>query len=324
MQAPSVASQDSGNGKLRLLCPACRTGEVPFERLAEACAGCGFRFERDGVVIRALPPERERHYAAFAKQYLAIRKAEGRGSEDPSYYLALPYQDLSGKLQAQWEMRGKTYRYLEKTILPGIERQYRGGLDVLDLGAGTGWLSYRLAQRGHRPTAVDLLNDPLDGLAASKHFFADLRKKFPVFQAEFDVLPFADGQFDLAIFNSSLHYATEYNRTLREVRRCLRPPGRLIILDSPVYKRAADGEKMREERHQQFESRYGFRSDHIPSIEYLDEPMIASLARELGIRWTIHRPWYGWRWHTRPVRAWWQNRRAPSRFWILDGKWGAP
>ena len=32
-------------------------------------------------------------------------------------------------------------------------------LDLLDLGAGCGWMSYRLASRGHRPVAVDILTD---------------------------------------------------------------------------------------------------------------------------------------------------------------------
>jgi ubiquinone/menaquinone biosynthesis C-methylase UbiE len=324
MQAPQVASQELEARKLRLLCPSCRCVEVPFEDLGRACAGCSFRFVRNGAVIRALPREREQYYTAFAEQYLAIRKAEGRGSENPSYYLALPYQDLSGRLQAQWAMRGKSYQYFERSVLPQIEAQRHGGLDVLDLGAGTGWLSYRLARRGHRPAAIDLLDDPLDGLGAAKHFFTALGNEFPVFQAEFDNLPFVDRQFDLAIFNSSLHYSADYHRSLREARRCLRPAGRVVILDSPVYKRTEEGEKMREERHQQFENRYGFRSDHIPSIEYLDEPVIAGLSRELAVQWTIHRPWYGWRWHTRPLRAWLGNRRAPSRFWILEGKWGAP
>ena len=35
-----------------------------------------------------------------------------------------------------------------------------------------------------------------------------------------------------------------------------------------MYKRREHGEMMREERHQQFERTYGFRSDTLPSIEY--------------------------------------------------------
>ena len=36
--------------------------------------------------------------------------------------------------------------------------------------AGSGWLAYRLALRGHSVIAVDLLDDALDGLGAKKHY----------------------------------------------------------------------------------------------------------------------------------------------------------
>ena len=256
----------------------------------------------------------------FLDDYLRIRRAEGRGSDDPAYYLALPYQDLSGKLAAQWAMRGRTYRYFERRILPVIEREAGHKLDVLDLGAGTGWLSYRLALRGHRPVAVDILTDSRDGLGAARHYFDKLDRTFPTIDAEFDDLPMPAARFDVAIYNASLHYSCNYSRTLAEARRCLRPGGRVIVLDSPVYALREHGEMMRRERRQQFLAQYGTESDHIRSIEYLDLATIESLTREVGIDWRIYKPWYGFAWHTRPIRARFKGARPPSRFWILEGK----
>src|ERR1700727_2480115 len=106
----------------------------------------------------------------FVEDYLRIRRTEGRGSDDPEYYFALPFRDLSGALNAQWVMRGRTYRYFERKILAPMERGRP--LDVLDVGAGCGWLSYRLALRGHRPVAVDLLSDRRDGLGAARHYLS--------------------------------------------------------------------------------------------------------------------------------------------------------
>ena len=76
---------------------------------------------------------------------------------------------------------------------------------------------------------------------------------------------------------------------------------------------------MRRERRRDFAAKYGTESDHIGSIEYLDEAAIHGLSREVGIDWRVHKPWYGFAWHSRPVKAWWKNARPPSRFWILEG-----
>jgi len=76
---------------------------------------------------------------------------------------------------------------------------------------------------------------------------------------------------------------------------------------------------MRAERQTQFQQQYGFRSEALGSIEFFDRQMLRDLGRDLNIRWDIHRPWYGWRWHLRPLKARVTGQRPPSRFWILVG-----
>jgi ubiquinone/menaquinone biosynthesis C-methylase UbiE len=254
----------------------------------------------------------------FLEEYRQVRYAEGRGSDDPAYYRALPYRDLTLKNTAMWRMRAKTWRYFERIVLPPLERAAQRPLDILDLGAGNGWMSYRLALRNHRPVAVDIFSDPRDGLRAARHYPVP----FPLVEAEFDRLPFPASSFDLALYNSSFHYSTGYEITLAEARRCLRPSGTVAILDSPLYRCPEHGKRMAAERHAEFLRRYGFRSDAIPSIEFLDEPALRALAHCLGLRWTVYRPWYGWRWHLRPLRAWLARQRPPSRFRILTGRFG--
>ena len=304
---------------LQLRCPLCfvPAGEMREERIS--CLSCGYLMESVDGILRAVIPDRRRFYERFLVEYTAIRKAEGRGSSDPAYYLALPYRDLSGRHPDQWAIRGKTYRYFEERVLPGLESGRP--LDVLDLGAGTGWMSYRLAQRQHRPVAVDITTDPVDGLGAARHFHARLDERFPLVEAEFDRLPFADAQFDLAIFNSSIHYSAQYDRTLSEARRCLRPSGRVVILDSPIYKKFSHGDRMRAERHREFETRYGTRSDAVPSVEFLHQPGLEELSDSLRLIWKIYKPWYGWKWALRPWKARLRRQRPPSRFWILVAAW---
>jgi SAM-dependent methyltransferase len=243
----------------------------------------------------------------FLTEYGRIREAEGRGSESAEYYRALPYADLTGRNSDQWKMRAKSFDYFARHILP------QRTCDSLDLGAGNCWLSHRLAVRGHRSVAVDIFADSRDGLGA----FRQYPYEFPAVEAEFDSLPFPSKSFDLAVFASSFQYSVNFARTLAEAGRCLRPGGKIAIIDSPVYFRREHGVRMREERHRFFEATYGFRSDAVPSIEFIDVAMLDLLRAELGLKWRIYRPWYGWQWHLRPWKARLAGKRPPSRFWIL-------
>jgi SAM-dependent methyltransferase len=249
-------------------------------------------------------------------EYQIVRVAEGRGSQDSQYYLALPYRDLSGRNEPQWAIRSRTFQYLKDKLLPAMETAQPLGMKVLDLGSGNGWLSYRLALRGHQPVAVDLRTNDQDGLGAADHFRKQLPELFPRFQAELDRLPFVDCQFDLAIFNASLHYSEHYEQTLREAIRCLRPRGTVIIADTAWYRHEESGKQMLAERRQAFVSQYGFASDGISSLEYLTDDRLRTLAKRLGLRWQLHSPFYGFRWAMRPFMAKLRGRREPSKFRI--------
>jgi SAM-dependent methyltransferase len=256
----------------------------------------------------------------FLEQYRQVRRAEGRGSEDPDYYRALPYQDLTGRNSQMWAMRARSYKYLESRLLPNWERTAKRPLDILDLGAGNCWMSYRLGLRNHRLTALDIFGDPLDGLRAARLYPFEI----PAIEGEFNALPFAPQSFDLLIYNAAIHYSTNYFETLREALRCLRRSGRVVIIDSPVYDKYEHGLRMVEERKLAYEQKYGFPSDAMKSIEFLDTPTLGSLAETLGLRWRVYRPWYGWRWHMRPLKALLQRKRPPSNFWILVGSFSRP
>ena len=237
--------------------------------------------EVDGI-FRSLPPDRESYFARFIREYELVRAKEGRGSSSPDYYLELPFRDLTDRNSWQWRIRARTWRHMARHLLPRIESSYPQGCDVLDIGAGNGWLSYRMNLRGHRLVAVDLLDNEADGLGAARHYLARLSRPFLRFQAEMDSLPFAPEQFDVAIFNASFHYSVDYEQTLAEALRCLRRPGHVIIADSPFYSGDENGQKMVEEKRSGFEQRFGFRSDSLQSREYLTPKVLHELERELG------------------------------------------
>jgi SAM-dependent methyltransferase len=320
MQAPTLRD-DILNAGLLLRCPRCGISfEGEHDSGGIACEGCLFQFhEHEGIGL-ALPPERQQYYATFVAEYERIRAAEGRGSQTSDYYLALPYRDLSGTNQSQWEIRGRTFSYIAKRILPAIQTQAGPAARVLDVGCGNGWLSYRLALMGFRPVAVDLLVNDQDGLGAARHYQGHLDTMFPRFQAESTHLPFISAQFDVVIFNASFHYAESYTAALLEALRCLKTGGMIIIADSPWYSNKSSGERMLAERRSVFLTRFGTLSNSIPSQEFLTDESLRELEFKLGLRWSFHTPVYGLRWIMRPWIARLHRRREPARFRIYTAR----
>jgi SAM-dependent methyltransferase len=315
-------TDDSVKHPISLLCWQCGESLEPITVLPangygiSSCKVCGTETLCDDGIWISIAPQRSEHYKRFIADYEFIRSAEGRGSVDDDYYLALPYKDLSGNNTDQWKIRACTFGYMERHIISPLAHSRNRALRILDLGAGNGWMSNRLALMGHSPVAVDLLTNGYDGLGAGKHFNRQLRPLFPRVQAELDHLPFASSTFDLTIFNASFHYSEDYDLTLAEALRCTHSEGTVVIADTPWYADEKSGDKMVEEKHNHFVAKYGFASNSIASCEYLTPNRLSQLESNLGVSWRVYKPFYGFSWALRPLRAKLHNRRTPSRFRI--------
>jgi SAM-dependent methyltransferase len=296
---------------IELACPTCHGGLLEGDS-SYHCDACGAEFETIDGINRFLPADRVAHFEAFLRDYTTVRIAEGRASEDPSYFRRLPEPTIGGPMEEQWKIRRRSWQ----TVRSHVIHLSPPALRIVDVGAGVGWLSNRLLELGHDPHAVDLTVDPHDGLGAARHF----EHSFPCSQAEMDSLPFADGSVDVVIYNASLHYSSNYHVTLAEALRVLAAEGRIVVMDSPVYRKNSAGDAMVAERHVDFEQRFGSRSDSVPSVGYITPDMLADLASSLGLRWKHHRTWYGLRWAWRPWRARLRGRRQPSRFVVLEAR----
>lgn len=254
--------------------------------------------------------------ARFRAEYGAHRASEGRGAGGAAEALALPYL-TAGPQAAQWAVRARTFDAFVARVLVPMERQCARPLRIADLGAGNGWLSYRMARRGHAPTAIDVRDDIVDGLGAAAAYHPHLPKPLDRLLASFDALPARDDAYDLAVFNASLHYALDLADVLGEARRIVRPGGRIAILDSPFYRRDADGRAMVEEKRRHASARFGERAaalTALPFIEYLTRDGLTTASAPLGLRWRRHRVRYPLAYELRPLAARLKRRRAPSRF----------
>jgi SAM-dependent methyltransferase len=305
-------------------CPQC-LGPLRAGTEAARCSSCATTYRRRGGIWRFLPAQRAAAYASFAEQYEIVRREEGWGHSEGAYYRSLPIVQRDDPNRNIWRVRGATFRSFLRCILAPLERSGDGPLRVVDVGAGNGWLAYQLTSRGHRPAAVDLRTDAFDGLGAHVHY----DRHFDAIQADFNALPLGSSQFDLAVFNGSLHYSRDCQVTIEEALRVLRPGGMLVVMDSPIYRRRQSGERMVRQRARAFTSRFGFAGDAVSSEHFLTHERLHQLADAANLSWSVFRPALGMRWMLRPVAARLLGRGEPADHFVLaaekpSGDGGSP
>jgi SAM-dependent methyltransferase len=253
----------------------------------------------------------------FRRAYASHRAREGRGPLDERSLLALPWLS-EGPFAAEWSVRARSYQAFLDGVLVPLARGASAPLRVLDLGAGNGWLCYRMARLGHEAVALDVRTDPIDGLGAARGFQPHLDRMFDRVAASFECLPFASDVFDIAVFNASLHYAQELGSVLGEAARCVRSGGRIAVLDSPFYQGPADGEAMVADKRARAGRFFGDLADVLAAprfIEYLTRSRLEQASEApLGLAWQRTRVRYPLRYELRPWTARLLGRRTPSRF----------
>jgi SAM-dependent methyltransferase len=267
-------------------CPRCRT-LLRQEDDTLSCPTDGLRYPCTGEIWRLLDPVRSAELQPFIDQYQQQRAEEGWGAPEAEYYLGLPFRDTTGKNQKLWELRATHMRRLFRALDPVLSTP---GAVILDAGAGSCWLSYRLAELGAIPIALDLNDDAIDGLGV-----ADVYRLVGIdivtAQAELERLPLADASCDAAVMNGSLHYAADPQAALSEGWRVLRGGGILAVMDSPVYHDAAAGQQMMREWAERYTAEHGKRPASLPGKGYLTYEEVEHGLRFAGFNPASIRLW---------------------------------
>ena len=294
-------------------CPECRNTLVQDTAGAFLCVSCQQRYERREGIYRFLSRVRSDGARPFTEQYRTIREQDGYRETTPEYYRMLPVVAQNNPRASEWRIRRESYAHFQQRALPGV---WQGPIRALDLGAGSGWLSHRLASYGHHAVAVDRLDDEVDGLGACRHYPVT----FAVVEADFDALPFEPAQFDVVILNSSLHYSADPAGTLNEARRMLVAGGSLVVMDSPMFARASDGRAMVDAQSQLFATHYGVTDVVRSGVGFLTFGDLERLAGELGLRARFFPSRGPLSWRLRRQLAWLRLGRKPAAFgvWVAQ------
>jgi SAM-dependent methyltransferase len=113
-------------------------------------------------------------------------------------------------------------------MLAGIELD---GLDTIELGCGTGYLSAWLARRGARPVGID--NSEAQ-LATARELQREHGVEFPLIHGNAEATGLPDASFDLAISEYGASIWCDPYEWIPEAARLLRPGGRLVFLVNSV------------------------------------------------------------------------------------------
>lgn len=245
------------------------------------CPTCSQQFAAAGQIPVLLREEDVAHFDRFARQYREARRQEGWPPLTLEQALALPYSQPAGYPPLYWEVRRQSFCTLAGILAREGPTPAQGA--AADLGAGHGWLSYRLADLGYTVLAVDANRDSDWGLGAAERHYLPHPRLF-LAQGDLEHPPLQAGRLGLILLNASLHYAMGLEGTLRRIARALQPGGRLVVLDTPIARRARPGT--------------GRGDRHLGRQELQD----ALLAAGLTPRWVRVRRGVRWHWHQ--AKAW--------------------
>jgi len=144
-----------------------------------------------------------------------------------------PHRKKTERLKRHWEKEARTYDwsmgFFEK-VLFGDGREWvcsQAHGEVLEVAVGTG-RNFAFYPEGVRLTGIDLSPAMLE-IARKKAdelgLDADLR------EGDAQELPFPDASFDAVVCTLSLCSIPDDHRAVAEMKRVLRPRGRLLLLD---------------------------------------------------------------------------------------------
>ena len=157
-------------------------------------------------------------------------------------YEQVPVQDKQRRVAGVFTSVARKYDVMNDLMSLGIHRIWkrfvidlaglRPGERVLDVAGGTGDLTRAFARQVGRDGLAVLtdINAAMLGEGRSR-LLDDGLVQVPVAQANAECLPFADDSFDCITIGFGLRNVTDKDAALRSMRRCLKPGGRLIVLE---------------------------------------------------------------------------------------------
>ncbi|MEN3110920.1 bifunctional demethylmenaquinone methyltransferase/2-methoxy-6-polyprenyl-1,4-benzoquinol methylase UbiE [Uliginosibacterium paludis] len=155
--------------------------------------------------------------------------------------------EKAGRVRGVFSSVAQKYDVMNDLMSAGMHRLWkrftvelanvRPGERVLDVAGGTADLSLAFAERAGRSGQVWLTDINHSMLSVGRDRTINKGFLLPVAQCDAEKLPFPDNHFDLVTVAFGLRNMTHKDVALAEMRRVLRPGGRLLVLEfSHIWK----------------------------------------------------------------------------------------
>ena len=144
---------------------------------------------------------------------------------DLSHLASSPYDfgQMAGRYESWYSTpAGLAHDRVQKKDVRHLLRPGLGGERLLDVGCGTGHWSSFFASMGYQVTGVDISPEMIAAAKAEA-----LECSFEI--ADACNLPFEDGAFAVAASMATLEFVADPPAMVREMARCTKPGGSLII-----------------------------------------------------------------------------------------------
>ena len=158
-------------------------------------------------------------------------------------YEDVPHSEKVKRVRHVFDSVAEKYDVMNDVMSFGLHRiwkrftvdlcQLHAGNRVLDLAGGTGDLARRMAPLlgDHGELVVSDINDSMLSLGRDHLIDAGVGHNTWFVQANAEMLPFPDNYFDAITIGFGLRNVTDKETALRSMYHCLKPGGRLLILE---------------------------------------------------------------------------------------------
>ncbi len=156
--------------------------------------------------------------------------------EEKAHKVAEVFHSVANRYDAMNDLMSMGLHRVWKRFL-ALHARIRPGFKVLDIAGGTGDSSRLLAQEAGPSGEVWLTDINGSMLGVGRDRMLDKGLMLPVAQCDAEKLPFPSNYFDLVTVAFGLRNMTHKEVALAEMRRVLKPGGKLMVLEfSKVWK----------------------------------------------------------------------------------------